>query len=229
MPPATNQAAIWLAHCHHIIMSPPPLALTLALVLAVALALVLAIIWLAPCHQSGSHLTCPLLPHHYVPTTPSTSCSASISSSTSKALAVALALAIAIIWLAPCHQSGSHLTCPLPPHHYVPTTPSTSCSATLALALAVALAVALALALAIIWLASCHQSGSHLTCPLPPHHYVPTTPSTSCSASTSSSSSSSTSCSTSAGYSNHLTCPLPPIRQSFDLSTATTSLCSHHP
>ena len=84
-PPATNQAVIWLAHCHHIIMSPPPLAPAVVLALAVALALVLAlvIIWLAPCHQSGSHLTCPLPPHHYVPTTPSTSFSASASASAS--------------------------------------------------------------------------------------------------------------------------------------------------
>ena len=39
LPPATNQAVIWLAHCHHIIMSPPPLALALALALVLALAL----------------------------------------------------------------------------------------------------------------------------------------------------------------------------------------------
>ena len=62
-------------------------------------------------------------------------------------------------------------------------------------------------------------SVSHLTCPLPPHHqsqlalalalkieHYHITASVS-----------------------HLTCSLPPIRQSFDLPTATTSLCPHHP
>ena len=43
LPPATNQAVIWLAHCHHIIMSPPPLALALALALALVLVLALAL------------------------------------------------------------------------------------------------------------------------------------------------------------------------------------------
>ena len=43
LPPATNQAVIWLAHCHHIIMSPPPLALALSLALALALELALAL------------------------------------------------------------------------------------------------------------------------------------------------------------------------------------------
>ena len=33
LPPAANQAVIWFACCHHIIMSPPPLALALVLAL----------------------------------------------------------------------------------------------------------------------------------------------------------------------------------------------------
>ena len=65
LPPATNQAVIWLAHCHHIIMSPPPLALALVLALALALALALDI----ECYHitaSVNHLTCPLPPHQSV-------------------------------------------------------------------------------------------------------------------------------------------------------------------
>ena len=117
--------------------------------------------------------------------------------------------------LPPATTSVSHLTCPLPPHHQSE--------------------LALVLALDIEHYGTT-ASVSHLTCPLPPHqsviwlahcHHIsqsfdlpstttlphwsviwlaPTTTSV-----------------------NHLTCPLPPIRQSFDLPTATTSLCPHHP
>ena len=45
--------------------------------------------------------------------------------------------------------SVSHLTCPLPPHHYVPTTHSTSLAPALVLALALALVLVLALALTV--------------------------------------------------------------------------------
>ena len=119
--------------------------------------------------------------------------------------------------------SVSHLTCPLPPHHQSE------------LVLVLALEIELVLALEIEYY-HITTSVNHLTCPLPPHqsviwlshcHHIsqsfdlpstttlphwsviwlaPTTTSV-----------------------NHLTCPLPPIRQSFDLPTATTSLCPHHP
>ena len=121
--------------------------------------------------------------------------------------------------LSPATTSVSHLTCPLPPHHQSE----------------LVLEIELVLALDIEHY-HITASVSHSTCPLPPHqsviwlahcHHIsqsfdlpstttlphwsviwlaPTTTSV-----------------------NHLTCPLPPIRQSFDLPTATTSLCPHHP
>ena len=133
--------------------------------------------------------------------------------------------------LPPATTSVSHLTCPLPPHH----------QSVLALALELELELALVLEIELALALDIERyritaSVNHLTCPLPPHqsviwlahcHHIsqsfdlpstttlphwsviwlaPTTTSV-----------------------NHLTCPLPPIRQSFDLPTATTSLCPHHP
>ena len=251
LPP--HQSVIWLAHCHHISQSFDLPTATISSVRASARdrASASARHRALPYHcisqsfdlptatTSVSHLTCPLPPHHQ--------------SELVLVLVLEIELVLAldieryhitasIIWLAPCHHisqsfdlptattSVSHLTCPLPLHYHIgqsfdlphhisqsfdlPPPPHQS----------------------IIWLAPATTSVSHLTCPLPPHqsviwlapcHHIsqsfdlpstttlphwaviwlaPTTTSV-----------------------NHLTCPLPPIRQSFDLPTATTSLCPHHP
>ena len=79
-----------------------------------------------PPATTSSHLTCPLPPHqsviwhcHHI------SQSFDLPSTTNYHIGQSFDLPPpphqSIIWLAPCHQSGSHLTCPLPPHHYVPT------------------------------------------------------------------------------------------------------------
>ena len=74
-PLQTHQSVIWLSHCHHIHQSFD-LPSTTALPLRSA-------IWLVPTTTSVNHLTCPLPPHHYVPTTPSTSSSSSSRTSSS--------------------------------------------------------------------------------------------------------------------------------------------------
>ena len=124
--------------------------------------------------------------------------------------------------------SVSHVTCPLPPHWSViwlghcPLPPHQS----------------------VFWLALYHStthhcittSVSHLTCPLLPHqsviwlahcHHISQSfdlPSTTALPRWSVFWLAPTITSV-----HHLTCLLPPIRQSFDLPTATTSLCPHHP
>ena len=113
--------------------------------------------------------------------------------------------------LPPATTSVIHLTCPLLPHH----------QSELVLALTLEIELVLALDIEHYRITA---SVNHLTCPLPPHQsviwlalYHCITPLVS-----------------------HLTCPdhhisqsfdlsLQPIRQSFDLPTATTSLCIHHP
>ena len=150
-----------------------------------------SVIWLAPCHHisqsfdlpttttSVSHLTCPLPPHYQ----------------SELVLEIELALALDI----ECYRitaSVSHLTCPLPPHqsviwlahcHHISQSFDLPSTTTLP-------------HWSVIWLAptttsvnhlTCphHQSGSHLTCPLPPHNYVLITPCSSSSSSTSSSTS----------------------------------------
>ena len=124
--------------------------------------------------------------------------------------------------LPPATTSVSHLTCPLPPHH----------QSELALVLALEIELALVLDIERYRITA---SVSHLTCPLPPHqsviwhahcHHISQSfdlPSTTALPHWSVIWLAPTTTSV-----NHLTCPLPPIRQSFDLPTASTSLCPHH-
>ena len=140
LPPATNQAVIWLAHCHHISQSfdlPSTTALPHW-----------PVIWLAPTTTSVNHLTCPLQPIRQsfdLPTATTSvshlTCPLPLHYHISQSFDLPPPPHQSIIWLVPCHRSGSHLTCPLPPHHYVPTTPSTSSSTSTSFMLALALAL----------------------------------------------------------------------------------------
>ena len=103
LPP--HQSVIWLALYHRITALPHWSVILLAPCHHISQSFDLptatasphwSVIWLAPTTTSVSHLTCP---HHHI--------SQSFD-------------------LPPATTSGSHLTCPLPPHQYVPTTPSTS-------------------------------------------------------------------------------------------------------
>ena len=180
-----------------------------------------SIIWLAPCHHISQSFDLPTA------TTSSVRASASAStrdraSTSARHRALPCHCISQSFDLPPATTSVSHLTCPLPPHHQSE------------LVLVLALEIELEIAQDIEHYGTT-ASVSHLTCPLPPHqsviwlahcHHIsqsfdlpstttlphwsviwlaPTTTSV-----------------------NHLTCPLPPIRQSFDLPTATTSLCPHH-
>ena len=177
---------------------------------------------LPPATTSVSHLTCPLPPHHQ--------------SELALVLALEIELALALdIEHYGTTASVSHLTCPLPPHrsviwlahcHHIsqsfdlPTATTSSVRASASASTRDRTSASTRhRALSYHHISQSLDSPpvttsvSHLTCPLPPHqsviwlalyHYITTLVS-------------------------HLTCPLPPIRQSFDLPTATTSLCPHHP
>ena len=244
LPPATTSVS------HLTCPLPPHHQSELVLVLALEIELALALdIEHYGTTASVSHLTCPLPPHqsviwlahcHHIsqsfdlPTATTSSVRASARDRASASVrhrALPYHCISQSFDLPTATTSVSHLTCPLPPHHqselaleielvlvldierYHITTSVNHLTCPLPLSSVSHLTCPLPLHQSVIWLAHCHHISQSFDLPSTttlPHWSViwlaPTTTSV-----------------------NHLTCPLPPIRQSFDLPTATTSLCPHHP